>query len=56
MTVAEVQTALMNDEFKPDSASVMIDFLMRHSIIVPENEPDYVNITMQLHRRLPFRT
>ncbi|KAK4556089.1 hypothetical protein LTR86_006785 [Recurvomyces mirabilis] len=54
MTVPEVQGALLNDEFKPDSASVMIDFLMRHSIITPENEPDFVEITMRLHRKLPF--
>lgn len=55
MTVREVQDALLNDEFKPDSAAVMVDFLVRHSIITPENGHDFVEISMRLHRRLPFR-
>lgn len=56
MTVEQVKTALLNEEFKPDSASVMIDFFIRHSIITAENEPNFVEINMRLHRRLPFRT
>ncbi|KAK5734682.1 hypothetical protein LTR17_008760 [Elasticomyces elasticus] len=55
MTVEEVQAALLKGEFKPDSAAVLIDFLIRHSFIIPENEPDFVEISMRLHRRLPFR-
>ena len=55
MSVKEVQAALLRKEFKPDSAAVLVDFLMRHSIITPDNEPDYVGISMHLHRRLPFR-
>ncbi|KAK5115526.1 hypothetical protein LTR62_001185 [Meristemomyces frigidus] len=55
MTVPEVQAALLKQEFKPDSACVLIDFLMRHSVITAENEPDFINITMRLHRRLPFK-
>jgi hypothetical protein len=34
----------------------LVDFLIRHGIITPENEPDFVEISMRLHRRLPFRT
>ncbi|KAI1381637.1 NUDIX hydrolase domain-like protein [Hypoxylon crocopeplum] len=55
MTVEDVQKALLNREFKPDSAAVMIDFFVRHGIITAENEKDYVEINTRLHRRLPFR-
>ncbi|KAK3114061.1 hypothetical protein LTR53_007992 [Teratosphaeriaceae sp. CCFEE 6253] len=54
LTVAEVQARLLNEEFKPDSAAVLMEFLMRHSVITPENEGDYVEISMRLHRKLPF--
>ncbi|KAF2721729.1 hypothetical protein K431DRAFT_303256 [Polychaeton citri CBS 116435] len=56
MGVEEVQTALKRDEFKPDSAAVLIDFFIRHGIVTPEEERDYVAIVTHLHRRLPFRT
>jgi 8-oxo-dGTP pyrophosphatase MutT (NUDIX family) len=56
MTVEELGAALLREEFKPDSAAVLVEFLIRHGLITPENEPDYVEISMRLHRRLPFRT
>lgn len=56
MTVAQVEIALLEEKFKPDSAAVMIDYLIRHSIISADNEPNFVEINMRLHRRLPFRT
>ncbi|KAK4624518.1 hypothetical protein CLAFUW4_05686 [Fulvia fulva] len=55
MSVNEVKTALLNEEFKPDSGAVLIDFLIRHGIITAEDERDFVEISMRLHRRLPFR-
>jgi 8-oxo-dGTP pyrophosphatase MutT (NUDIX family) len=56
MTVEDLKSALLREEFKPDSAAVLVEFLIRHSFITPENEPDFVEINMRLHRRLPFRT
>lgn len=56
MRVDELKATLLREEFKPDSAAVLIDFLIRHNIITPENERDFVEISMRLHRRLPFRT
>ncbi len=53
-SVAEVCAALGRGEFKPNCASVMIDFLIRHGILTPENEPDYIEIQTRLHRRLEF--
>lgn len=56
MTIEDLKAALLSEEFKPDSAAVLVDFLITHAIITPENEPDFVEISMRLHRRLPFRT
>ena len=55
MDVDDVKAALLNKEFKPDSGAVLIDFLIRHGIITAENETDFVEINMRLHRWLPFR-
>ncbi|KAH8890146.1 putative thiamine pyrophosphokinase [Thozetella sp. PMI_491] len=56
MGVDEVKAAMLRGEFKPSCATVMVDFFVRHNLITPENEPDYVDIVMRLHRKLPFRT
>ncbi|KAI2622847.1 hypothetical protein GGS21DRAFT_534360 [Xylaria nigripes] len=55
MNIVDVQAALLNDEFKPDSAIVIIDFFIRHGIINADNERDLIQINEQMHRRLPFR-
>ncbi|KAF2967124.1 hypothetical protein GQX73_g6414 [Xylaria multiplex] len=55
MSVGEVQAALLNNEFKPDAAVVVIDFLVRHGVITAENERNFVRINEHIHRRLPFR-
>jgi 8-oxo-dGTP pyrophosphatase MutT (NUDIX family) len=54
MTVEAIQNAILEDEFKPDSAAVLVAFFIRQSIITPENEKDFVDIVQHLHRRLPF--
>jgi 8-oxo-dGTP pyrophosphatase MutT (NUDIX family) len=53
MNVDEIIQAMKSGEFKTNSAMVMIDFFIRHGIICPENEPDYVEIIYQMHRQLP---
>lgn len=54
--VDEVKRGLARGEFKTNSALVMIDFLMRHGAITPDNEKDYAEISSRMHRRLPFPT
>ncbi|KAH6626155.1 thiamine pyrophosphokinase-related protein-like protein [Chaetomium sp. MPI-SDFR-AT-0129] len=54
LTVSEVKRALSRKEFKPNSALVLIDFLIRHGQITPEDEPDYQDILLRLHRNLEF--
>ncbi|KAI5918619.1 NUDIX hydrolase domain-like protein [Camillea tinctor] len=55
-SVAQVREALLRGEFKTNCASVMIDFFIRHGIVTPENEPDYLEILTRLHRPLPVPT
>lgn len=54
--VAEIQTALARGEFKTNCALVLIDFFIRHGIIQPEGEKDFIEIVTRLHRRLEFPT
>jgi hypothetical protein len=51
--VYQVLNALKNEEFKPNSALVMIDFMIRRGIINPANEMAYAEIAVRLRRGLP---
>lgn len=50
-SVDEVRKALADGEFKPNCAAVLIDFFIRHGILTPENEKDYLEILARIHRR-----
>ncbi|CCH42559.1 Nudix hydrolase [Wickerhamomyces ciferrii] len=54
MSFEEVWTNLLDEQFKPSCALVIIDFLTRHGFVNSENEPDYVEILAKLHRLPPF--
>lgn len=56
LTVEEVKTALAEGKFKPNSAVVLLDFLVRHGILTSENQPGYIEVVSRLHRRLEFPT
>lgn len=56
LAVEEVQEAMATGKFKPNCAHLLVDFFMRHNILTPENEPDYINIGSKCHRRLEFPT
>lgn len=56
LSLEETITAIERDQFKPNCALVMTDFLIRHGYITPENEPFYLEIVNKMHRRLPFPT
>lgn len=53
-TVDEVLYALKRGQFKPNSAIVIVEFLIQHGILNVENEPDYTEILSHLHRKLEF--
>ncbi|TPX39532.1 hypothetical protein SeLEV6574_g07144 [Synchytrium endobioticum] len=50
----KVEQHLLTNEFMPESGLVIIDFLVRHGFITPENEPDYLDVVTDLRRKLPF--
>ena len=56
MTPDQVKKALLQQEFKTNSAAVMIDFLIRHGFVTAVEERDYPEMNMRLHRTLPFAT
>lgn len=54
--VDEVKDAILQRKFKANSAMVMIDFFIRHGVITPETEADYIDVVARMHRKLPFPT
>lgn len=52
MSVPEAMEALHRGEFKPNCGIILVDFLIRHSFITPENEPDYIELCWHMRRRL----
>lgn len=56
LTIKEVQDAMAEGKFKPNCAHVLVEFFVRHGILTPENEPDYIEIVSRSHRKLGFPT
>ncbi|XP_037540493.1 thiamin pyrophosphokinase 2 [Nematolebias whitei] len=52
LPVQEVKELLATDDFKPNSALVVLDFLIRHSFIEPDAEPFYQDFLAGLHQTL----
>lgn len=52
--VEELQAAFAREEFNTKCALVLLDFFIRHGIITPEDDADYLEIVARLHRRLEF--
>ncbi|KAG4442825.1 hypothetical protein IFR05_001706 [Cadophora sp. M221] len=56
MDIEEVKRSILGGMYKPMSAMVIIDFLVRHGILTVENEKNYVELVARTHRLLPFST
>ncbi|XP_059190144.1 thiamin pyrophosphokinase 2 [Centropristis striata] len=50
--IEKVKELLATDDFKPNSAMVVLDFLIRHSFIEPDSEPRYQEFVAGLHQTL----
>uniref|UniRef100_A0A8C7HC27 Thiamin pyrophosphokinase 2 n=1 Tax=Oncorhynchus kisutch TaxID=8019 RepID=A0A8C7HC27_ONCKI len=48
----KVKELLISDDFKPNCAMVVLDFLIRHSYIQPDTEPYYQEFVAGLHHTL----
>lgn len=58
MSVQEVREAMLRQEFKPNSALVMMDFFLRHGLLIEEFERGgaYADVAVRLRRKLPVAT
>ncbi|KAJ5637412.1 NUDIX hydrolase domain-like protein [Penicillium lividum] len=56
MNIQEAKVAMLDGKFKPASANVLLDFMVRHGLITAEEEPAYTEIVSRLHRKLPLST
>lgn len=52
LPITEVQQLLATDDFKPNSAMVVLDFLIRRSVMCPDTEPLYQDFVSGLHQQL----
>lgn len=52
LPIHEVKELLASDDFKPNCAMVVLDFLIRHSFIEPDTEPYYQIFVEGLHQTL----
>ncbi|PIA12658.1 hypothetical protein COEREDRAFT_83980 [Coemansia reversa NRRL 1564] len=53
-TLDEVIDKIKQNQFKPNCAMCIVDFLIRHGNLTPENEPDYLEIIDNLHCSFEF--
>ncbi|EIN13181.1 hypothetical protein PUNSTDRAFT_94168 [Punctularia strigosozonata HHB-11173 SS5] len=54
LDLAEAVSRMRAAEFKPNTALVLIDFMIRNGFITPDNEPDFVSILTRLHGRFEY--
>ncbi|CAN9515950.1 unnamed protein product [Ophioblennius macclurei] len=52
LPIRQVKELLATDDFKPNSAMVVLDFLIRHSFIDPDTEPFYQEFVEGLHQTI----
>ncbi|KAF5984579.1 thiamine pyrophosphokinase [Fusarium bulbicola] len=56
LSIDEAKVSILQHEFKPSCACVMIDFFVRHGIINVDHERDFAEIVSRLHRQLLLPT
>ncbi|CAF0740186.1 unnamed protein product [Brachionus calyciflorus] len=50
MNIHQVKNAIISDEFKPNSAVVTLNFLMRKDLLTPDELPNYFEILENIHK------
>ncbi|KAK2060748.1 NUDIX domain-containing protein [Colletotrichum caudatum] len=56
MSIPQVNSAMLEGQFKPNCVLVMLDFFIRHNIITSDNNHEYLEIVTRLRRHLPIPT
>lgn len=54
VSIARLQHLLREDAFSPTDAMVMVDFMVRHGILTADSDFGFAEMSMRMHRRLPF--
>ena len=54
MSIDQLKEVVVTEKFKTNCAGVVIDFLIRHGLVEPDNTSDYVEIINLLHSQHPF--
>jgi 8-oxo-dGTP pyrophosphatase MutT (NUDIX family) len=54
LTVDQVKQELAKGNFKYNTSLITVDFFIRHGIITPENESDFLEIVARSHRKLEY--
>ncbi|WVW81517.1 hypothetical protein I302_103511 [Kwoniella bestiolae CBS 10118] len=52
LTIPELIEALHSGDMKPNCGLIYVDFLIRHGLITPENEPNFLEISWRMRRSL----
>lgn len=50
MSVPQVLSALHAGRFKPNCGLTLVDFFIRHGLVTPDNEPNYLQIQWHIRR------
>ncbi|XP_052804255.1 uncharacterized protein LOC128234213 isoform X2 [Mya arenaria] len=51
-SLEEIQSLIINEEFKPNCAMVTVDFMIRRGLIAPDEEPNYSYLVERMHVNL----
>ncbi|CAL1709955.1 unnamed protein product [Somion occarium] len=54
LELPEVESRIRAGLFKPNCAVVLIDFMINHGLITPDNEPDFLEIVTRIHGRFDY--
>jgi len=52
LPLSEVIARMKQKRFKPNTALVLLDLFIRHGLLTPENEPNFLEIVTRLHGRM----
>ncbi|XP_064456536.1 uncharacterized protein LOC135367276 [Ornithodoros turicata] len=52
LTISEVKDKIVSEEFKVTSKPVVLDFLVRHHVLSPDEEPNYCSLMDTIHSPL----
>uniref|UniRef100_A0A0L8GAF1 Nudix hydrolase domain-containing protein n=1 Tax=Octopus bimaculoides TaxID=37653 RepID=A0A0L8GAF1_OCTBM len=54
LTIDEIKKKILEEDFKPNCALIILDFLVRMGIVTPDTEPRYLEIVELLHRPIQY--